>query len=155
MKIQAGRLRLILDASSGAFERIEDRSTGLVHVRANPDRFLFRVTVPRGIWATRYVDNTSAPPRITRAGEGGYVLAWNNLPAADGPSGVDVEMRVEPVPAGNEIRFVTTVTNRGADTVTEVCAPAVAGWTGIGGKGRDRLVCGGHVGRDPHRFPEK
>jgi hypothetical protein len=153
MQLRAGRLELELDERTGAVVRLTDRATGLVHLAENPDRLLFRLTVPRGAWTSRFVDNHHAAPAVVRQTAHETVLRWAELPAADGPSGLSVEVRLLPLPERGELRFVMVVENHGPDRVVDVTFPLLSGWTGLGGKGRDRLTLGGHQAVDPHRFP--
>lgn len=155
MELHAGNIRLVVDKATGAIVRIEDRVTGLVHVPSNPDKLLFRITVPRGTWSSRYVDNHFAPPRILKHTNSEIVFKWDNLPAEDGPTGVSVEVCLHALPDAGEVRFTIDVANNGPDRLTEVCFPIIGGWTGIGGKGADEFVLGGHGSLDPHSFPRQ
>lgn len=153
MKLCAGNMHVEFDDRTGAMVRIEDRATGLVHVERNPDQLLFRITVPRGTWTSRHVDNHMARPTVVQSNERRVVLRWDDIPAADGTTGIDVEVCAEAAPDAHEVRFTIDVKNRGPDRIIDVCFPVVSGWTGIGGAGADSLVLGGHLPLDPHRFP--
>jgi hypothetical protein len=155
MEFTIGRTHLVVDQTTGAVTRIEDTVTGLVHVAENPDRFLFRLTVPNGVWTARYADAHFARPRVTQKSDSALHLQWTNLPAKDGtPTGVEVEVRFRADSQTGEIRFEMDVQNNGPDPVTDLHAPMLAGWTGMGGPGEDTLILGGHTRQDPHRFPQ-
>lgn len=153
MKLAAGRTKISINEKNGCIACIEDTASGLTHVSSNPDRFLFRLTVPDGKWTSRYADNSFSAPRILKKTVDKLHLQWDNLATRNGPSGVDVETRFWADSNNSEIRFSCAIKNRGSGRITEVYSPIIAGWTGIGGKGKDWLVLGAHSKRDPHRFP--
>jgi hypothetical protein len=157
MEFNAGRLHLVLDDRTGSITRIDDRQTGLVHLDAardgRADGRLFRVIVPQGDWISRYADShEQAPPSVERNG-GAATLRFENLRARGEPTGVSVEVRIEPLEGAGEVRFGFRVTNRSEEDVTEVQGPVLGGWTGLGGKGRDRWTLGALQEWDPHQLP--
>lgn len=57
MELNVGHLRMVIDEENGAITRMENKATGLVHIDSNPNKILFRITVPQDSWTSRYVDN--------------------------------------------------------------------------------------------------
>ncbi len=154
MNLKAGRTQVVIDEKSGAITRIEDARTGLVHIPDNPQNLLFRLNVPQGTWTSRYADNLGAAPRVELKTESELRLRWDNLPDCDGaPTGLDVGVVFRAVADTGEVRFRIEIANHGEETVDDLHAPVLSGWTGLGGPGRDTLILGAHTEYDPHRFP--
>jgi hypothetical protein len=156
-----GNLKIVIDERTGSLTRIEDTRRGIVHLDARAggrdDGRLFRVMVPVPEWTSRHLDNAFAPPEVRREGAV-LLLHWANLPCFGADSGIAATARIEPAPVPDEIRFTLTVKNDGPVNAIDVFFPAVSGWTGIGGPGRDTMILGGASGKnvarqDPHAFP--
>ena len=151
-----GNLQIVIDPQTGSLVRIEDTRRGIVHLHARSggrnDGRLFRLMAPLPDRMSRHVDNDAAAPEVRRA-DGDLTLTWNDLPYPDASSGIGAEVRIEPAPAADEMLFTITVNNNGPVNVMDVFFPAVSGWTGIGGGGRDEMILGGQSNHDPHGFP--
>jgi len=153
LTINNGSLKVVIDGKTGSLTRIEDKKHRIVHLNANhEDARLFRIMVPVPEWTSRHVDNTFAQPNIMRDGDAA-ILNWQNLPCFGENSGISVEARIEPAQVPDEMLFTISVRNDGAVNAMDVFFPAISGWTGIGGKGKDTMILGGRVEQDPHVFP--
>ena len=157
MDIHSGRMILSLDDKTGEIAKIVDGKTGLVHLDAQKDgrddARLFRITVPKETWLDRNIDShTCKAPKITRK-TNGLLMRWDNCLAHGEATGVNVEVSVEELPEHEEIRFNLRVENHGFEPILNILFPCVAGWTGIGGKGKDQMSCGPARFFDPHARP--
>jgi hypothetical protein len=64
-----------------------------------------------------------------------------------------VEVAVKVLAQTGEIRFVLRVHNAGDAPVRDIMFPFISGWTGIGGKGQDRMILGAGSSFDPFSLP--
>jgi len=158
IELISGRLLLVIDKASGSIVRIEDRKTGLVHLDALREGNrgygrLLHLIVPSGIWVSRMAETHLAPsPKIQRDGDG-VTIVYPDLPARGQKTGIEVRVRIKLVPESDEARFTLQLENRGECPITEVVFPIIGGWTGVGGRGKDRMVAGASYEFDPHGFP--
>jgi len=158
MEIRNGRMRIVLDPQTATIERLEDVGTGLTHLQddlpVGRAVGLFRVIAPTDRWWSRYADADAQPAPTVEERDGGVVLRYADLVAADGAAlGIAAELRVRPSGRPDEVLIDLALHNRGDSVVNEVRCPWVSGWRGPGGRGEDRLVLGGHSSLDPHMLP--
>ncbi len=158
MEITHGRTRLVLDPRTAAVVRLEDARSGAVHLRSDLPVGravgLFRVLAPSEDWWSRHGDADAQPPPDVEEGEGGVILRYPDLVAADGGAlGVSANLRIRPSPRADELLIDLSMHNSGDTTLNEVRCPWVSGWQGMGASGEDRVVLGARHVLDPHGLP--
>lgn len=157
IELTNGRFRLVIDKSNGSIVRIEDRKIGLVHLDSRRDGRndgrLMRVIVPSNIWSSRYADSQDAPKPKIQCSAHGIRITYPKLLAHRETTGVSAVVRIDMPPDTDEACFTLKLENQGSTPVTEVIFPIIGGWTGIGGKGKDKMILGAFTEFDPHSFP--
>jgi len=156
MQIENGRTRLVINRETGSIMRIVDTISGTVHLdvkkNSRQDARLFTMIVPRADWHSRYIDNNISPkPKIEKSGSA-IIIKYPVLSTIEGTMPISAEVSLTSA-GSDEIRFVLKVKNDSDSEITDVWFPQIAGWTGLGGPGRDKLIYGGSGSIDPHAFP--
>ena len=113
MELRNGRLKLVFDQKTGALLRAEDTVSGIVHLDATADgrsdARLLRVNAPAERWTSRYADGHEQPSAEMKAADGGVLIRYPDLVAADGASlGISAEVQVRPGAADEALFTVDT-----------------------------------------------
>ena len=153
----SGRLRLVIDKNTGSIVRIEDRKTSVIHLNSmgegRDDGRLFRIIVPSSMWSSRYADSQDAPSPNIQDDANSINIIYPELLARGEVTGVSAMVRIELASETYEARFTLKLENHGTAPITEVIFPIIGGWTGIGGKGKDKMILGAWTEFNPYSFP--
>lgn len=128
-----GRMRIVIEPSTGSILRIEDCVTGLVHVHANRDERrdgrLFRLVTPGEFWWTCFADSQEQNQVQCERNGDGVLLAYPDLKAADGiQTGVTARVEICPSEIPDEFLLIMQIENRGPRTVLDTTFPLLGGW---------------------------
>jgi hypothetical protein len=142
MFLENTQVRFGFDENTGSLIEIEDRCTGKRHLTDPLHGRLFRVMCPNALWQSRYADSHEAPsPQMTMEPQR-LTIYYPELRAMDGPVKVAATVRVDLPEDRPEALFTVAITNNTADRLHEVRFPWVGGWSGAGGPGKERVLCG-------------
>jgi hypothetical protein len=152
IELRNGATRIVIDAASGSIVRIENANTGAVHVDATrngrKDARLFRIMIPGDFWWSRCADAQEQTQVICTEADGGVVLRYPDLQAADGSqTGVAAQVDIRPSDRKDEFTFVLKLENRGACTVIDTAFPLLGGWQERGQS--DRFAMGANAMVNP------
>jgi hypothetical protein len=144
IELRNGRTRIAVDPQTGSVLRIEDASTGVVHLDAlrggRADGRLFRIVIPGESWWSCYADSQEQTNVRCTESCNGIVLDYPDLKTADGcQTGVAVRVEIQCSDKPDEIRFRLHVENRGARTVLDTTHPLLGGWHEDGEESRIAL----------------
>jgi hypothetical protein len=153
MELSNGILRLDFDQATGNLCQITDVANGRQYLGNPRGNRLVKLVAPTAQHSSRPVySHESGAPAMARRGDA-LEIAFPQLLTNGEPTGISAKVVVR-LPAGSDQAFFAIeVRNDGPDLVHEVHFPWVGGWTGMAGKGGDRIVVGYGFEFDPHSFP--
>lgn len=143
VELSNGIVRLVFDDDTGSLRQITDIGAGRDYLADGSGNRLFELIVPTPEHAGRPVwSHESGRPWMEKSGDC-VTISFPQVLYQDQATGISAKVTVR-LPAGaQEALFSIELHNDGPDTISEVHCPVVGGWTGIAGRGIDKMTVAG------------
>ena len=140
MELGNSKLLLMFDDSTGSLAQITDVDALYQYLPDSKGNRLFRMTLTGPDRLTHAVCSHEAG-RVEMVSDGGEMsIEFPDILLNGKSTGVAARVKVRLPEGAQEAIFSIEVTNNGTYTVDEVAFPWIGGWTGIAGKGEDKIT---------------